>query len=85
MRAFQSTELPQQIKRVWQLSVPAILTQISSIVMQYIDSAMVGIWGADASAAIGLVATSTWLLGRPLFRSIGRFFRSDCAPCGGQG
>ena len=63
MRAFQSTELPQQIKRVWQLSVPAILTQISSIVMQYIDSAMVGNLGADASAAIGLVATSTWLLG----------------------
>lgn len=63
MRAFQSTELPQQIRRVWQLSVPAILTQISSIVMQYIDSAMVGNLGADASAAIGLVATSTWLLG----------------------
>lgn len=58
-----SPEFPQQIRRVWQLSIPAILTQISSIVMQYIDSAMVGSLGANASAAIGLVSTSTWLLG----------------------
>lgn len=31
--------------------------------MQYIDAAMVGALGADASAAIGLVASSTWVLG----------------------
>ena len=31
--------------------------------MQYIDSAMVGARGANASAAIGLVASSTWLFG----------------------
>lgn len=55
--------LRQHISRVWKLSVPAILTQISNIVMQYIDSAMVGKLGADASAAIGLVASSTWLMG----------------------
>ena len=45
------------------LSVPAILTQISSIVMQYIDAAMVGDLGANASASVGLVSTSTWLFG----------------------
>ena len=50
-----------QIAEVWRLSLPAILTQITSIVMQYIDSAMVGALGANASAAIGLVSTSTWL------------------------
>ena len=55
--------LKKQIKNVWKLSVPAILTQISTIIMQYIDSAMVGDLGEDASAAIGLVSTSTWLLG----------------------
>lgn len=44
------------------MSLPAILTQITTIVMQYIDSAMVGALGANASAAIGLVATATWLL-----------------------
>ena len=51
-----------QVSRVWKLSVPAILTQITTIVMQYIDSAMVGDLGANASAAVGLVSSSTWLL-----------------------
>lgn len=55
--------LKQQISNVWKLSIPAILTQISSIVMQYIDSSMVGNLGEEASASIGLVSTSTWLLG----------------------
>lgn len=37
------------------------MAQISSIIMQYIDASMVGSLGADASASIGLVSTSTWL------------------------
>lgn len=45
-----------------QLSVPAIMAQISSVIMQYIDASMVGHLGADESAAIGLVASSTWLM-----------------------
>lgn len=56
------SEMKPQIRQVWKLSLPAILTQITTIVMQYIDSAMVGTLGANASAAIGLVSTSTWLL-----------------------
>ena len=55
--------LAPQLRLVWQLSLPAILTQITTIAMQYIDSAMVGALGADASAAIGLVASSMWLFG----------------------
>ena len=55
--------LRPEIALVWRLSLPAILTQITTIVMQYIDSAMVGARGANASAAIGLVASSTWLFG----------------------
>lgn len=55
-------ELKPQVLHVWQLSLPAILTQITSIVMQYIDSAMVGALGANASAAIGLVSSTTWLI-----------------------
>ena len=55
-------DLKRQINEVWRLSLPAILTQITTIAMQYIDSAMVGNLGANASAAIGLVSTSTWLL-----------------------
>lgn len=56
-------QLKPQIRQVWRLSLPAILTQLTTIVMQYIDSAMVGALGANASAAIGLVASTTWLFG----------------------
>lgn len=60
-------ETGAQLARVWRLSVPAILTQITSIAMQYIDAAMVGRLGAQASAAIGLVSTSTWLMNAFLY------------------
>jgi len=45
------------------LSVPAMLAQLMQIMMNYIDAAMVGTLGAQASASIGLVSTSTWLFG----------------------
>lgn len=48
--------------RVIALSIPAILAELSSMAMQYIDAAMAGSLGANASASIGLVSTSTWLL-----------------------
>ena len=51
----------EQMQLVFLLSVPAILSQITSIVMQYIDASMVGSLGAEASASIGLVSSSTWL------------------------
>lgn len=55
--------LMQQIGLTVRLSIPAILAQISSIVMQYIDASMVGRLGANASGAIGLVSSTTWLFG----------------------
>ncbi len=63
MSAVAEDGLKKRITNVWKLSIPAILTQIATIVMQYIDSAMVGTLGANASASIGLVSTSTWLVG----------------------
>lgn len=51
----------QQLKLTVMLSLPAMLAQLSSILMQYIDASMVGRLGADDSAAIGLVSTSLWL------------------------
>ena len=53
--------LKQQLHLTVKLSVPAIITQLSTIIMQYIDAAMVGRISAEASASIGLVSTSTWL------------------------
>ncbi|WP_423791478.1 MATE family efflux transporter [Muribaculum intestinale] len=50
-----------QLRLTALLSVPAIVAQLSSIAMQYIDASMVGSLGANASASIGLVSTTTWL------------------------
>ena len=55
--------LRQQLLLTAQLSTPAILAQLSMIVMFFIDAAMVGHLGAQQSASIGLVETTTWLLG----------------------
>ena len=51
----------QQLELTVQLSIPAIMAQLSSILMQFIDASMVGSLGAEASASIGLVSTTTWL------------------------
>nr|WP_303341002.1 MATE family efflux transporter [uncultured Duncaniella sp.] len=53
--------IAQQLKLTVQLSWPAMMAQLSSIMMQYIDAAMVGRLGADDSASVGLVSTSLWL------------------------
>ena len=53
----------QKMNLIVQLSIPSILAQISSILMFYIDAAMVGSLGAEASAAIGLVESTMWLFG----------------------
>ena len=66
--------LKEKIKAVWQMSVPGILAQISEIAMQYIDAAMVGSLGASASASIGLVASSTWLMGGLISGSAAGFY-----------
>lgn len=51
----------QRLHLTVKLSLPAMLAQLSSIAMQYIDASMVGRLGADDSASIGLVSTSLWL------------------------
>ena len=51
----------QRLSLTAKLSWPAIMAQLSSIMMQYIDAAMVGRLGADDSASVGLVSTSLWL------------------------
>lgn len=51
----------QRLKLVASLSWPAIMAQLSSILMEYIDASMVGSLGANPSASIGIVATTTWL------------------------
>ena len=61
IREGKSMTLGQQLRLTAYLSVPAIMAQVSSIAMQYIDASMVGSLGANAAASIGLVSTTTWL------------------------
>ena len=48
-------------REVIALSVPAILSQLSTVVMQYIDTAMVGSLGANATASVGLINSTIYL------------------------
>lgn len=45
------------------LSIPSMLAQISTVLMFFIDASMVGHLGAEASASIGLIESTTWLIG----------------------
>ena len=70
----------QQIKLCLSMSYPAILAQLSSVMMQYIDTAMVGHLGPAAGASIDMpLALRRLWDGRNQ-----RFLRSGCACRGGQ-
>ena len=63
IREGQTLTQAQKLRLIVDLSIPSILAQISATVMFFIDAAMVGHLGERATAAIGLVETTTWLLG----------------------
>lgn len=63
IRDNRELSLGERLRFVLKLSLPAILSQMTLILMQYIDASMVGRIGASASASIGLVASTTWLFG----------------------
>ena len=51
----------QQLSLTFALSIPAILANVSAMVMHFIDASMVGRLGADDSASVGLMGTTNWL------------------------
>lgn len=53
----------EKLELIVELSLPSMLAQITTVMMFFIDAAMVGHLGAAASASIGLVETTTWLMG----------------------
>lgn len=57
----QINTLGTKLRLIVQLSWPAIMAQLSTILMEYIDASMVGSLGAGPAASIGLMATTTWL------------------------
>ena len=53
----------EKLKLIVGLSIPSMLAQISTVMMFFIDASMVGHLGAEASASIGLIESTTWLIG----------------------
>ena len=51
------------VKTVLRLSLPAILEQIMFTAVTYVDTAMVGVLGASATAAVGINSSCVWLIG----------------------
>ncbi len=84
IRSGQQLTFGQQLRLTVILSVPSIIAQLSAVVMEYIDAAMVGSLGAEASASIGLVATTTWLFWG-LVSSTSTGFAVQVAHCVGAG
>lgn len=55
--------LRQKLRLTILLSVPAIIAQLSFIIMQIIDASMLGHLSTDEAASVGLVSTTIWLFG----------------------
>jgi len=63
IRNGEKVSFEEQAKLTLILSIPAILAQLSTVLMSYIDTSMVGRLGSGPSASVGLISTSTWIFG----------------------
>lgn len=52
---------------IWSLAWPTMLEQLMQTAVQYIDTAMVGALGTQATAAVGATSTVNWLVGSTIF------------------
>lgn len=64
------------------LTWPTLLEQMLQTLVQYIDAAMVGRIGADATATVGMSTSVTWLVNGPLF-AMGIGFMAFISRCMG--
>ena len=62
LRAGHTPARAELVRIVILMSVPTILSEISAQVMSYIDAGMVGSLGPVATASVGLVNTTDWLM-----------------------
>ncbi len=60
----------ENLKALLILAFPIVLEEILSTLLQYVDTAMVGQLGADATASVSLTSTVNWLI-YSLFSSFG--------------
>ncbi len=69
---------------IFALAWPTMLEQLMQTAVQYIDTAMVGSLGTDATAAVGATTTVNWLLGSTI-SALGVGFLSYVAQACGAG
>ena len=53
---------PGMLAVIWALAWPTMLEQLMQTAVQYIDTAMVGVLGTSATAAVGATGTVNWLV-----------------------
>lgn len=63
IRSGRTMARSEKLNLIVGLSIPSMLAQISTVLMFFIDASMVGHLGAEASASIGLIESTTWLVG----------------------
>ena len=63
IRSGRTMARSEKLNLIVGLSIPSMLAQISTVLMFFIDASMVGHLGAEASAGIGLIESTTWLVG----------------------
>lgn len=51
------------VPAIWSLAWPTMLEELMQTLVQYIDTAMVGSLGTQATAAVGATSTVNWLIG----------------------
>lgn len=56
----------EKLRLIVSLSIPSMLAQLTTVMMFFIDASMVGHLGTAASASIGLIEPTIWLLGSVL-------------------
>ncbi|MBE6114632.1 MAG: MATE family efflux transporter [Erysipelotrichaceae bacterium] len=64
LELLKDREVLQKIKK---LAIPSIIEEALAVIVLYVDTAMVGAIGANASASVGLTSTTNWLVYSPMW------------------
>ena len=62
MGQLRNNQYKNMLRTIVLLALPTMLEQLLSTLMQYVDTAMVGRLGADATAAVSTTTTISWLV-----------------------
>ena len=85
MKMLQKQRLPwHMVPTIMTLAWPTMMEQMMQTAVQYIDTAMVGSLGTQATAAVGATTTINWLLGSTLL-ALGVGFLSFVSQACGSG